>query len=214
MINTVTRESAIDSGLSRYFTGVPCKQGHIAERLAKSGACVVCSSEATKAWRNANKDRVKALDDARRKANPSRTSVYKKEWKKRNKEKNAAINAKYYASNLEMISAKAAAKRQRSENKEKARQDTNKWRRDNPGKTSAHVSARRCKRINATPLWADKAAIIDIYKEAIRLGMTVDHIIPLTHPLVCGLHVQSNLRVIDGVENSKKGNKFNPDEFN
>jgi 5-methylcytosine-specific restriction endonuclease McrA len=36
----------------------------------------------------------------------------------------------------------------------------------------------------------------------------VDHIIPLKHSLVCGLHIWSNLRVIPKSINLHKGNKF------
>ena len=36
----------------------------------------------------------------------------------------------------------------------------------------------------------------------------VDHIIPLSHPLVCGLHTEDNLRIITSEENHKKTNKL------
>lgn len=39
---------------------------------------------------------------------------------------------------------------------------------------------------------------------------SVDHIVPLVHPLVCGLHVQNNLRVIPLAENIRKGNSSWP----
>jgi hypothetical protein len=65
-----------------------------------------------------------------------------------------------------------------------------------------------------TPLWANKDDIKQIYEEAKRLTIEtgikhqVDHIIPLKHSLVCGLHVKENLRVITQEENYKKTNKF------
>lgn len=65
----------------------------------------------------------------------------------------------------------------------------------------------------ATPSWAKIAEIEKIYAERDRLNATgtkhhVDHIIPLNHPLVCGLHVESNLRVILKEHNEKKNNTF------
>lgn len=36
----------------------------------------------------------------------------------------------------------------------------------------------------------------------------LDHIIPLRHPEVCGLHVPWNLRVVKRETNLKKGNRF------
>lgn len=43
---------------------------------------------------------------------------------------------------------------------------------------------------------------------------TVDHIDPLTHSLVCGLHCPANLRVIKGSDNFQKKNKFEPYSIN
>lgn len=40
---------------------------------------------------------------------------------------------------------------------------------------------------------------------------SVDHIVPLRHPLVCGLHCPANLRVAPLAENQAKGNRWWPD---
>lgn len=67
------------------------------------------------------------------------------------------------------------------------------------------------------PAWANKFFIEEIYELARRrteitgFPWHVDHIVPLKSELVCGLHVQSNLRVIPAVENHKKKNYFWPD---
>lgn len=63
--------------------------------------------------------------------------------------------------------------------------------------------------MKATPLWSDKQAMSDVYAEAKYLQMHVDHIIPLKHSLVCGLHVWDNLQVLTPSENIHKKNKFN-----
>ena len=47
----VTRKSAIAEGLTRYFTGKPCKAWHIAERFTTPGRCVVCSLLQCAHWR-------------------------------------------------------------------------------------------------------------------------------------------------------------------
>lgn len=59
----------------------------------------------------------------------------------------------------------------------------------------------------ATPPWADMKAIKAVYAEAKRLGMTVDHYWPLRNAKFCGLHVETNLRIISMAENAKKKNK-------
>jgi hypothetical protein len=41
----VTRQQALAKGLKTFFTGEPCANGHVAERLAKRGECLRCYSE-------------------------------------------------------------------------------------------------------------------------------------------------------------------------
>ena len=41
----ISREEARAQGLKRFFTGVPCKQGHISERIVSSGSCMECNRE-------------------------------------------------------------------------------------------------------------------------------------------------------------------------
>ncbi|MEL6236961.1 MAG: hypothetical protein AAFO57_00340 [Pseudomonadota bacterium] len=38
----ISRKEAIARGLKRYFTGKPCKRGHMAERLISTKACAEC----------------------------------------------------------------------------------------------------------------------------------------------------------------------------
>lgn len=68
--------------------------------------------------------------------------------------------------------------------------------------------------VKATPPWANINAIREIYKESIskslELGVryVVDHFIPLNSKLVCGLHVENNLRIILELDNLQKANKL------
>jgi predicted transcriptional regulator len=38
----LTRAEAKAAGATRYFTGIPCQNGHVDERYTKSGACLSC----------------------------------------------------------------------------------------------------------------------------------------------------------------------------
>lgn len=38
----ISRQDAIKRGLKKYFTGIPCKNGHISERYLQSSACELC----------------------------------------------------------------------------------------------------------------------------------------------------------------------------
>lgn len=43
MPTIITRKDALAEGHPRYFTGKPCKHGHIAERVIPQGTCVECN---------------------------------------------------------------------------------------------------------------------------------------------------------------------------
>lgn len=60
----------------------------------------------------------------------------------------------------------------------------------------------------AMPPWADREKINRIYLQARLEGMHVDHVIPLNHGLVCGLHWEGNLQLLPPMENMIKSNHF------
>jgi hypothetical protein len=79
--------------------------------------------------------------------------------------------------------------------------------------------ARRRAEEKAQPPWADRAAIRAIYRECKQLikrdgprSWCVDHDIPLNHPLVCGMHIAANLKIIPYEENQRKSNNWPPDQ--
>ena len=47
----ISRAEAIKQGLKRYFTGKPCKHGHVAEREVFNATCVECERAAAKKYR-------------------------------------------------------------------------------------------------------------------------------------------------------------------
>ena len=69
----------------------------------------------------------------------------------------------------------------------------------------------------ARPSWADRRALRGFWIESrVRTAATgvqhsVDHIVPLIRPLVCGLHVENNLRIIPLADNVRKSNNTWPD---
>jgi len=184
-----TRAEAKSSGDKYYFTGEPCKYGHIAPRKTK-GACVECLKVE---WAQAVETR----------------AAYYREYNA----SEAGIEAKqaYYQRNREAVIARAQARPP-----EEKRRSQKAWKDANQIWVRADTKARRRKHRDATPQWLtrkQKSEIRQLYQIAITMTRTtgeryvVDHIVPLRGESVCGLHVPWNLRVITQEENLKKSNK-------
>jgi hypothetical protein len=54
-----TRKEALAGGYKRYFTGVACVQGHVADRRARTGECISCRTDFLIVWRKNNPAKVK-----------------------------------------------------------------------------------------------------------------------------------------------------------
>ena len=54
----ISRQEAINQGLKTYFTGKPCKNGHISERMICC-ICIACHQESGKKYRENNKEQIK-----------------------------------------------------------------------------------------------------------------------------------------------------------
>ncbi|AUR97483.1 coil containing protein [Vibrio phage 1.239.O._10N.261.52.F6] len=122
----ITRKEAIERGLKRYFTGKPCKHGHISERRVSDSKCCVCIAEKNRKYREQNKESVtermrkyreqnkeEAIDRARKYREQNKDKIA--EYREQNKDKRAEINRKY-----------------REQNKEKIAERMRKWQKANP----------------------------------------------------------------------------------
>jgi 5-methylcytosine-specific restriction endonuclease McrA len=185
-----TRAEAKAIKATHYFTGEPCKNGHIAPRKTK-GACIECLKIE---WLTNNEKR----------------EGYFKKYNKLEKVKDR--KNEWYLANKEQVIAAANARPE-----EIKRQYRNTWKLNNKTQVKADTKARRRKHRKATPPWLtrkQKSEIRQIYQIAITMTNTtgeqyvVDHIVPLRSPDVCGLHAPWNLRVITQKENLKKSNKL------
>lgn len=204
-----------DKWRGRYFaackecTNAKQRERYLKNREAKLRQCAEyreANKENVKAsladWYQRNKDHV--LERSKKYRSSDRVKAMERERQKLRYESNRAAiqlqRKEYYAANKEA--------------QEKRRQYLGEHYRNN----KPAYYARRMKRIaaekQAIPKWASLAAIVEIYETAIAkteetgTPHEVDHIIPLQGRLVCGLHVEYNLRVVPRHENRSKSNNW------
>jgi len=105
----ITRKEAKAKGLTHYFTGKPCKYGHIAKRFTSAGKCVDCAANE----RHERKDQLKEYY----RNNKERICERVSEYRSNNAGEIKVKKAEYYATNQEEI--KKSRKQYRDENNEK-----------------------------------------------------------------------------------------------
>jgi 5-methylcytosine-specific restriction endonuclease McrA len=102
-------------------------------------------------------------------------------------------------------------------NRDKERKRMLEYQKANMHLFCAAAAERRAAKRQASPPWLsedDKWLLKEIYEVAsLRSKLTkvnwhVDHIVPLKHDSVCGLHVPWNLQVITAAQNISKHNRF------
>lgn len=123
-----------------------------------------------------------------------------------------ARNIAYSASRKQQISdyARQYAKANREVLKEYHREYSVQWRNKNRGLVNAKAAEYRAAKLRQTPKWLteeQKKTIIMIYQNC-PAGYEVDHIIPLRHQEVKGLHVPWNLQYLKMQDNRSKGNRM------
>ena len=189
-----SRKEAKLLGAKFYFTGEPCKRGHIAVRHAK-GHCVTCKKEDDAAVYEQRKEYFKAYNES---------------------PEGRAAKRKYYENNKATVIARANARP--AEEKRRAKQ---KYKDNNPELYRSLTNARRRRFREATPVWLspeqkqeikDKYLLAQAATKEFGVKYVVDHDIPLHGENVCGLHVPWNLKVMRAEDNLAKSNKLVEDE--
>lgn len=93
------------------------------------------------------------------------------------------------------------------DNREDRAEYRKRYGKENPGKIGEWSSKKRAAKLKAIPKWYDKEKVNKLY-ELCPTGYQVDHIIPLIHEYVCGLHTHENLQILPANLNAAKGNSF------
>jgi len=95
-VNIVSRKYAMQVGLTRYFSGSKCVNGHVAERQTTNGACIPCMRGRQKIARNTESYRQRHRKQARKLYRADElTRLRQKFYALKNASKKASWGARY-----------------------------------------------------------------------------------------------------------------------
>lgn len=182
-------------GLARYFTGKPCKHGHVAERNLYNSVCIECYRAFQVKLRSTPEYKDYMQKANRRSYEKNREKVLERTKKRRE----AGYNKRYY-----------------EDNKEKFLASVKNWIKRNPERRNVYRQNRRAgtkggtKPSDINRMLIEQSCRCTICKvDFSDTGYHIDHIIPVTRG---GMNDPSNLQLLCPTCNRKKGNKT-MDEF-
>lgn len=221
-------KEARETGHNLYYTGIPCKHGHLTYRYVSDRACSECvkakvKKASTERGGNARRWAAKTVEQLQA-IYQKRKIYYEKTKEKRRAEKLASYNK--LKQNLEWVelrrkktNAYRAVNGRLSEvsNPEVKRR----YKQTEKGKLNslANDAKRRAAKMRRTPAWLTEEdywmieqayELAALRKKMFGFSWHVDHVIPLQGEMVSGLHVPTNLQVIPWIVNVSKANKYLP----
>lgn len=185
----ISKQEARNLGLIKFFTGVECSKGHVAERYVVSRMCVMCASkhntaegrkEFAKDYRLNNSDKIKQYR--------INTIDQRKEWLANNKDKTSNHKKTYRTNHSDKVLASNAKRRSSKKFRDAA------W------------------DVELTDfVTIESYHLCELREKVTGYAWHVDHVIPLQGKLVSGLHVWNNIAVIPAAQNMSKGNRYTPE---
>lgn len=171
------RLDALNAGMTHYFTGKPCKGGHVAARLTSNGTCVECNLDHGKKWRSANPSRPDTRKNRTR--DRAKANAAMAIWREKNRESLRAASREWYAANPDKRRVKEQARRARARKAE--------------GKFTVADIERITKAQNGLCACCRKDR-----------KLTIDHIVPLSKG---GSNWPSNIQMLCSPCNTRKNDK-------
>lgn len=175
----IERKEARIQGLKRYYTGKPCKRGHVDERYVANGRCLSCMDK----WKEDNRDKVVSMKAA---------------WNERNKD----YHANYYSENKDKKIERSKVN-SRLHNKKYPWKALARTRAYQAAKEKRAISLSDSHKSDILHIYQQSALL-----RHLGYDYQVDHVVPLRGKTVSGLHVPWNLQVIPASQNMSKGNKI------
>ena len=178
-----------------------CRKG-VHQYPADKKRCPKCRQAANEKWNRANKEKRRKHQEAYRNTHPDRIKKSREKYKETNP-----------------LGFQNARKKWEENKQQKARILKREWRLLHKGQVNSWRAKSRALKKQATPDWASKKAIEEIYQKAAELTKAtgipheVDHVYPLQSKYLCGLHIETNLQILTREQNRAKGNRTWPGQL-
>lgn len=200
-MNIISRNDAINQGLREYFTGEPCRRGHVSSRYVSNYSCIICKKHESnnserKRWYYL-KNRTKIIQRQKKYADIKKKEIkaYQKEYREKTKGKRLVYHKEYYKNNREYMKKQNAEYRKchkeyyremgrkyNENNKDKSRaryiknrdkilKNKKEYYGDKKGEFLARNALRRKHIRTAKPLWYNHEKVKKIYEEAVCITM-------------------------------------------
>ncbi len=194
----IVRAEAIRLELPRYFTGKPCKNGHMAERSTQKKRCVECDREYRIIYDSTHRGQEQARKAAWQKAHPG----YLSDYQKAHLEEHRITDAKWRKANPEKVKTQRIARLQstplkirgysityRARNPEKTRAYAVSYNQAHPGKMQQRSRQYRARQLGAEgthsltdiqAMWNSQEGLCGVCWVDLTGRFDVEHIVPLS----------------------------------
>jgi len=113
MHEIISRAEALARGLKRFFTGEPCKYGHVLERQVRNGTCIGCQRQSNRKYQQKNPEKVAMWQRNKRAKEPEKERQSQRRHREKYRERYLEKNKKRYWANRERFLAEAAERQRK-----------------------------------------------------------------------------------------------------
>lgn len=190
-------EEAKSQGLRYFFTGLPCKKGHTAQRYVNARyICVECERARSRIKQKTRRLKDPEGENAKRRAwraaNLERERTKERIRETRRKPRDAQKKRQYFLNWIKKDPERARVL---------AVERSTRYAKRYPEKHAAVEANRRARKFSGRCSCCSNAEIIEVYKQARLIDGEVDHTIPLA---LGGLHCIKNLKILTKLEHKEK----------